>query len=297
MINNLKVKVTIGLCTRNSERTIYDAIHGITNQTFDSRQMEIIVVDGQSQDRTLSIIKDCLNKTSLDVTYLTENVGLGFARQLVVQHAKGDYIIWVDGDIILSEDYIKNQVAFMDQHPIVGAAQGSFGLLPDDNWVAMLENIGHVLVNLSWKGKPTLRLVGTEAGIFRLVAIQQAGGFNRDIKGACEDIDLAKRLKDYGWVSFSNSPVFYERQRSTWKGIWKQYYWYGYGAHFFKSCHRKMNVDLSSDRRFLSFLAYKLTHRKIVFLLPLHFIFKKSALLVGFVFAHLDGYGHDSNHN
>jgi glycosyltransferase involved in cell wall biosynthesis len=297
MVDNLKVKVTIGLCTRNSEKTVYDAVYSIANQNFDSQQMEIIVVDGQSQDRTLSIIKDCLSKKSLNVTYLSDNVGLGFARQLVVQHAKGDYILWVDGDIILSKDYIKTQVDFMDQHPLVGVAQGSFGLLPDDNWVATLENIGHVLVNLSWKGKPTLRLLGTEAGIFRLVAIQQVGGFNRNIKGACEDMDLAMRLREHGWVSFLTSPVFYERQRSTWKGIWKQYYWYGYGTHFFKSYHRKLRMDLSSDRRFISFLAYRMTHRKTIFLLPLHFIFKKSALLAGFFFAHLDGYGHDSSHN
>jgi glycosyltransferase involved in cell wall biosynthesis len=297
MVDNPKVRVTIGLCTKNSEKTIYDTVHSIANQNFDSQQMEVIVVDGKSQDRTLSIIKARLSKTSISVTYLSENVGLGFARHLVVQHAKGDYIIWVDGDIILSKDYVRNQVMFMDQHPLVGVAQGSFGLLSDDNWVAMLENVGHVLDNLSEKGKPTLRLLGTEGGIFRLAAIQQAGGFNCNIKGAGEDIDLSMRLKKNGWIFFLTSSVFYERQRSTWKGLWKQYYWYGYGTHFFKSYHRKLRMDISSDRRFISFLAYELTHRKTVFLLPLNFIFKKSALLTGFVFAHLAGYGHDSSHN
>ena len=46
------------------------------------------------------------------------------------------------------------------------------------------------------------------------------------------------------------------------------------------------------DRIVFSFVAYKLTHRKVVFLLPLNFAFKKTALLTGFMSAHIDGYGH-----
>jgi hypothetical protein len=41
-----------------------------------------------------------------------------------------------------------------------------------------------------------------------------------------------------------------------------------------------------------SFVAYRATHRKAVFLLPLHFIFKTIALWLGFIRSHSDSYGH-----
>jgi hypothetical protein len=38
--------------------------------------------------------------------------------------------------------------------------------------------------------------------------------------------------------------------------------------------------------------AYELTHKKMIFLLPLHYLFKRMAWLLGFIEAHVDGYGH-----
>jgi glycosyltransferase involved in cell wall biosynthesis len=291
-----RVKVTIGLCVKDNEKTICETVRSIVNQDFESQEMEVIVVDGKSRDRTLSIIRDFLNKKAFKDTYLSENVGLGFARQLVVQYAKGEYIIWVDGDLILDASYVRNMVSFMDHNPSVGVARGSMGLLPDDNWIATLENIGYVLDSLRNRGHSTSHLLGTEGAIFRIRAIQQAGGFNCKVKGAMEDMDLTNRIRRNGWSFFITNSIFYERQRSSWKSLWRQHYWYGYGFHFFKSCHKNSSTfnDKSNDRFVLSFFAYKLTHRKTIFLLPINFIFKRSASLTGFVFAHFDGYGHDS---
>ena len=45
-----------------------------------------------------------------------------------------------------------------------------------------------------------------------------------------------------------------------------------------------------------SFIAYELTRRKVMFLLPLHWTFKRIALCVGFAKAHMKGYGHTATH-
>ena len=204
-----KLMVTIGLCARNSEKTIFEAINSVVEQDFPHELMEIIVVDGDSQDKTLSIIRKCLSKTSIRAMFFSENVGLGFARQMVVDHAKGDYIIWVDGDIILSRDYIKQQVFFMEHNPSVGTAVGSLGILATDNWVATLENVGYVIESLRHQGKSTTRLLGTEGTIMRVKALRKVGGFDQNIRGSQEDTDVAYRLRRAGWKFHVTATVFF----------------------------------------------------------------------------------------
>jgi glycosyltransferase involved in cell wall biosynthesis len=287
--------ITVGLCVKNAEDTIGEAVSSISNQDYPHDKMEVIVVDGHSQDKTVRVIKESLSKTSIRTTYLFENVGLGFARQIVVARASGDYIIWVDGDIILSKDYVRNQVNFMETHPSVGIAVGSLGLLDGDNWVATLENVGYVIDSQKHHGKPTSKLLGTEGSIYRIEAVRQVGGFDPRIRGAQEDMDVAYRMRKAGWGLHITEAMFYERQRRTWKAIWRQHYWYGYGLHFMQHKNKGRNVlaDKSIDRIILSSMAFRLTHRKVVFLLPLNFVFKKTALLFGMASAHLDGYGHN----
>jgi len=286
--------VTIGLCVRNAEKTIGEAVAGIANQDLPHELMEVIVVDGRSQDKTMLIIKERLKRTDMKTSFFSENVGLGFARQVVVDNAKADYIVWVDGDIVLPSDHIRRQVDFMEQHPSVGVAVGSFGVLAEDNWVATLENMGYVIDSFRHHGRATSRLIGTEGAIFRVSAIRQVGGFSTEIKGAQEDLDATYRIRAAGWRFYVTDAVLYERQRSTWRELWRQHSWYGYGLHFVQHKNKDQNLirDKNVDRIIFSLEAYRLTRRKIVFLMPLNFVFKKTALLLGFLMAHMNGYGH-----
>jgi glycosyltransferase involved in cell wall biosynthesis len=289
---------TVGLCTKNSEKTVLSPIKSIIEQDFPHELMEIIVVDGCSEDQTLPIIKEHLSTTTIRTSIYSEKAGLGFARQLVVDNARGDYILWVDSDLALSKSYLRQLVAVMEAHPSVGVAIGSYGILTDDNWISTLENIGYVIDSLNNRGKETLRVIGTGGSILRVEAVRNAGGFNQEIEGAHEDMDLAYRLRKNGWKFYVADATLYHRQRKTWKDFWKQQYWYGYGLHFFQSAHKDHNLltDKAVDRILFSSQAYKLSHRKVVFLLPIHFFVKKTVLFLGYFSAHLAGYGHSVKH-
>lgn len=287
--------VTIGLCVKNNAKTINEALSGITKQTFPHELIEVIVVDGHSQDDTMNLIREAFSKSNIKIKYFLENEGLGYARQVVVDNATGKYIVWVDGDIIISDNYIKLQAEFMESHNDVGIAAGSFGFIPDDNWVSLIQNIGYVIDSKRNNGKQTSRLIGTEGSIVRTKAIRMVGGFDPKIKGAHEDTFVSYNIRSKGWKFFITKALFYERQRVTWKDLWKQHVWYGYGLHFVQHKNKGRNLfrDKPNDRIILSSLAYRLTHRKVVFLIPLNFVFKYTALVFGLLKAHFEGYGHD----
>lgn len=291
-----KAKVTIGLCVKNCEATVKEAIHSIINQDFPHELMELIVVDGYSTDKTLSIIKRALCNTDIKTKIFHENKGLGVARQIIVNNADGDYIVWADGDMVLLRDHVRKQVVFMERNPTVGIAGGRFVMYPGENLIAALESIEWMVVDHMHGRKATLKPMLHRSGgcIYRVNAIRQVSGFDCRIKGALEDLDAEYRIGEIGWLTyFTTDALFHDRRKTTLKTLWDENFWYGYGGHYFLHKHLR-RVSASAFLQVLrrSYVAYKLTHRKVVFLLPLQFVFKKTAWYLGFAKAHFDGYGH-----
>lgn len=296
----MRKMVTVGVCVRNSAATLGDAIGSIISQDFPHWLLEVIFVDDGSQDKTLSVIKEYVPKTDFPVKiFKTSWQGLGAARNLVVKNAEGAYIVWVDGDMILPIDYIKNQVEFMEKNPKVGIAKGKYGALKGTKIVADLENIAYMVTDSKASTNPALKLPGTGGSVYRTRAIKQVGGFNEQIVGAGEDLDAAYRVAAAGWLLCSTPIFFYERRRETIGALWREYFWHGYGMHF--TSHRCKGVisvlRMSPIASLLTGLlysrvGYRATHRKMVFLLPIHFAFKMTAWFFGFTKSHLDSYGH-----
>lgn len=285
----MKPKITIGVCVRNCEDYVKAAIDSIVDQDFPHERMELIFVDDGSTDNTLSIIKDSVLKMDMKVkVFHHEWKGLGAARNVVVDNAEGEYIVWVDGDMILPKNHVRKQVEFMEQNPKVGIAKAKYGMLPRENIVVVLENIPFIVYD-SKDGSVNSKLPGTGGSIYRVDAIKQVGGFDSRLKGVGEDQDAAFRVKVTGWLIERSSALFYERRVQTWKDLWQKYFWYGYGDH---DLYRK-NRDIFSLYKMVPIAgfvagalytldAYRLTRRKSVFLLPFHFAFKMTAWCFGF---------------
>ena len=51
-------QVTIGICVRNGENMLTNAVDSILQQDFPSEDLQVIFVDDGSQDRTPEIIKE-----------------------------------------------------------------------------------------------------------------------------------------------------------------------------------------------------------------------------------------------
>lgn len=287
----MKPKVTVGVCVRNFESYIKKAIDSIIAQDFPHALMEVILVDGHSQDKTVLIAENILGKSDIESRIFFENKGLGFARQIVVNHAKGEYIVWVDGDMILPKDFVRKQVEFMEENPKVGIAMARHGIMNIKNIIAVLENIPFVIYDS--KNDLFEKLPGTGGAVYRVEAIRQAGGFDEKLKGTGEDQDAAFRVRDAGWLIKKSSAIFYERKAQNWCEVWKKWVWYGYGDCDLYYKNRNifsplgMNPIIGLIRGFLYIAdAYRLIRRKFVLLLPFHLSFEMLAWCVGFAKGH-----------
>lgn len=298
---NTRFVVTIGVCIKNVENTVKYAIDSLLEQDFENSDMEIIVVEGDSEDKTLSIVKERLLNSKICCKIFREKSGLGAARQIVVDNAQGKYIIWVDGDMILPTNYVFSQVQFMEANPPVGIAGGKYDVHLGQGLAADLENIVYV-VDSKYGEKGASKfgyLPGTEGAIYRVDAIRTIGGFDTKMKGAAEDTEVAYRMKANGWKLAVNKTTFTESTRQSWVSLWKQYEWYGRGGHFIYHKDRSM-ITLWKMTPLAGFLAglirlpgaYEVTGQKRFFLLPIHYTFKRVGWYVGFLKGHFEGYGH-----
>jgi glycosyltransferase involved in cell wall biosynthesis len=293
--------VTFGLCVKNEEADVSGAVESVLSQDFPHGLMEVIVVDGCSKDRTVEIIQQVLSKEDISYRIFFENEGLGHARQMVVDNARGEYIIWVDGDIRLSRDYTREQIDFMEKNLKVGIAAGrSCAIYSDLNLMATLENLPTLVFNHRFAGKVTEKLPGTGGSLFRVQTIRQVGGFDQRIKGALEDTDIAYRAKLAGWQIYITQARFYTYLNGKLKEVWDKNFWYGYGLHFLLHKNSRLNEMLYKSTPFAGFIegvvysfpAYRLTGKKSSFLLPFYFLIKRLAWCLGFIKGHMDSYGH-----
>jgi glycosyltransferase involved in cell wall biosynthesis len=297
-----KPLVTIGICVRNCEDSIKDAIDSIVTQDFPHNLLESIFVDGRSDDGTLKVILDSASTMNMSVkVFCQERKGLGAARNVVVNNTSGDYIVWVDGDMVLSRDFIRKLVEFMRQNPKVGIAKGKHDLTPGGNWIATLEMYSRAASKMvDYQSKRTrLKALGTSGCIYRMEAVSQAGHFDENLRGYGEDQDFEIRIRDAGWSFSTVDAKFsdYERHKLTWKHLWSKYWLRGYFSHYFLHKNRGF---LKHYRMFppAAFVAgifqshtlFRLTYQKKVFLLPFQHAFKISAWYFGFIRSHMKSY-------
>lgn len=294
--------VTIGVCVRNCENYVKEAIESILNQDFPHELMEVIFVDDGSGDNTLSIIRECVSRIDISAeVFHTSWKGLGHARSMVSANAKGDYILWVDGDMVLSTGFVRKLVEFMEQHPEIGIAKGRQALKPGRNLLATLEAYsraaGRMLDYQSEKAR--LKSLGTGGSIYRSEIIKQVGGFDENLRGYNEDWDIEIRARKAGWSLSTVDASFldYERHGLTWKSLWSRYWLRGYFTHYFLHKNRGMlkHYRMFPPAAFLSgilrsFTLFKLTRQKAVFLLPFQSTFKMTAWYIGFIRSHSDSY-------
>jgi len=115
-----KPLVSIVMPVRNGEKYLPQAIDSLVQQTY--RQWELVVVNDNSKDNTLSILKKYAKKYNRIFVYSTKRrVGISRALELGLKKAKGDFIARMDADDICLPERLAKQVSYLKRRSDVVA--------------------------------------------------------------------------------------------------------------------------------------------------------------------------------
>lgn len=95
-------KISVIIPAYNVEKEILNCLESVENQTY--RNMEIIVIDDGSTDRTLEVLRGYEQQHPNITIVHQENQGVFSARLQGIQIASGEWIGFVDGDDEIEED-------------------------------------------------------------------------------------------------------------------------------------------------------------------------------------------------
>lgn len=98
------------ITTHNCHATIKKALNSVIQQTIDD--FEIIIVDDNSSDNTIDVIREVLEKTNnieYKIIRFYTNQGVSVARNKGVSESSGQYIAFLDDDDIWLLDKLKIQ--------------------------------------------------------------------------------------------------------------------------------------------------------------------------------------------
>jgi len=180
------MKISVIIPTYNEENHISECLDSLSTQTY--QDYEVIVVDDGSTDKTVSIIKSKRIKVLSQ-----EHLGAGSARNLGSKNAKGEILVFIDADMIVSQNYLEQ----ISKPIIEGNSKGTFTI---NEVVLNYHNIWAKLYNWEYiKEKTKLRIPSDHpntAKVFRAILkseFDRVGGY--DEVGYGEDWTLSKKLK------------------------------------------------------------------------------------------------------
>ncbi|MBU3610980.1 glycosyltransferase [Polynucleobacter wuianus] len=177
--------VSVVITTKNEEKNIGRCLEGIKQQTY--KNIEVIVVDNYSSDKTKEI---CSN---YEMTFHQCGPERSSQRNVGIKGcAKGEYVIYVDADMIFSPDLIKTCVDEILSSNVIGFYINEIVL--GSGYFSKVRRFERGFYN------------GTSIdGIrfFKRNHFVEAGGFDEKLftTGSGEDWDLDKTLKKRGNIS------------------------------------------------------------------------------------------------
>jgi glycosyltransferase involved in cell wall biosynthesis len=122
--------VSVIVITRNNNKTIRECIESLLGQTYPKERLELIFVDGHSDDGTDEIIKEYSTRYSLLNLYYENKGKMGYARNLGVSKSKGDILAFTDADAVLPDTWLEKLIhVFIDRDII---AVGGMDILVSD---------------------------------------------------------------------------------------------------------------------------------------------------------------------
>ncbi len=212
MKNNTLLSIIIP--TYNSQNTIQSTLLSINNSDFKYfRNIEVVIVDDKSKDRTLKQIKQIQNVLRFKLSFypLKRNFGPSKARNYGVKKARGEYILFLDSDVELAKSTLRYAFEFAKEKQIKAFTgiwhyrQKTNKFFP--NFKAMRDWVYWFIDREKYSRYYlfSTRIAGIQKKLFLKI-----GGFNEDFpEPTVEDIELTYRIEKQAKIRFSPELMIY----------------------------------------------------------------------------------------
>ncbi|MBT4516653.1 MAG: glycosyltransferase family 2 protein [Candidatus Komeilibacteria bacterium] len=177
-------------------------------------QVEVLVVDNNSQDGSVAMIKEKFPQVIL--ISLSDNIGFGAANNLAIKEAQAEYIFLLNPDTEITEDFLDRALTYLKNNPSVGimapriinsdgSKQLSIRRHPDLlSQVLIMFKLKNILVNnkilnnyllkdFDYNKEQTVDQIMGAAMLIRKSVFEKIGTFDEKFFVWFEEVDLCKR--------------------------------------------------------------------------------------------------------
>ena len=227
---NSDIPVSVIIPAFNEEKVIASTVARILSSDY--RNLEIIVVDDGSRDKTADVVREHFDGETKVTLVSVPNGGKARALNLGFARAKGDVVVALDADTEFDHDTISRLVRWFAD-PKVGAVAGNAKVGNRVNmitrWQALEYIVAQNLERRALAALNTLTVVPGAVGAWRRTALVEIGGFPTDT--LAEDQDLTIALQRAGFkVLFDSSAIAWTEAPATVRGLAKQRFRWAYGT-------------------------------------------------------------------
>ena len=231
---------------RNEEKFIARTLDFILNQNYPKDKLEILVVDGQSGDKTVEIVTNIILKDTR-VKLLNNPQRLSSAaRNIGAKAARGEIITFIDGHVYIDNDQLlKNTARLMIEKEVSALSRPQLLDTPENSFfqkavaIARKSALGHGLDSTIYSMREEYVDPTSSGASYRLEVFEKVGYFNEAFDAA-EDVEFNYRIGRAGFKSFT-SPLLavYYYPRTGLKSLFRQLTRYGVGRFRFLREHRE----------------------------------------------------------
>lgn len=132
----------------NCEKYLCDCLDSCVKQDLPNNEYEILCINDGSTDTSIHILNDYANKYRQIKVFSQNNRGVSAARNIGLDNAKGEYIMFLDGDDLIRTNCLQGLEKTLEEKPCarlkMGAYMGDsdeaerFNINPDDSKLSKL---------------------------------------------------------------------------------------------------------------------------------------------------------------
>lgn len=233
------MKVSVIIVNYNVKYFLEVCLHSV-QKAAEGMDVEIIVVDNDSKDGSNEMVRSRFPNVNLIEN--KDNKGFSKANNQGVAIAKGEYILFLNPDTVMPEDFLQKMVSYIDAHPEAGSIgpkliDGRGRYAPDGKKsfptlsVAIFKTTG---INKIFSKSPYFNkyyavhvdkdevaevdmLSGCCMMVRRKVIDEIGGAFDESYFMYCEDFDLSYRIHNAGYknIYFPETTLIHYKGEST----------------------------------------------------------------------------------